>query len=158
MATKNLNLLFNNQDEFGVGHRQTGELIRLSVRYGWSSHSCACQNISKTGLVLYPSNTDYKNIVLLVCEKCYGYNKSNGLTQHKQLADWYYGIYGDKKSYSFTSGFSIKADGQLGFNSTTFNAMSRCPYHTDNRTMGKLEQDVIQQVVLDKLDSYTVTP
>ncbi len=100
-------------------------------------------------------NLNHKNIVRLVCENCYGYRKSQG-TQHQQLADWYFGIYDDTKSFIFTSGFYIKEDGQLGFNSNTFNASSSCPYRTTNRKMGQLEEDIVRQVVQGKLDSYSV--
>ncbi|CAF5180408.1 unnamed protein product [Rotaria magnacalcarata] len=156
MTIRNLRLQFNTTNEFGVSHHSTGEQVRVSVRYGWSTHNCLCQNTSKTGLVLYPSNPDHKNIVLLLCEKCYEYRGSDHGIQHKQLADWYFGIYGDEKSFLFTSGFYKKVDGELGFNSSTFNSIRSCPYHTDDRTMGQLEQDVVRQVIQDKLDTYIV--
>lgn len=140
-------------NEFVVGRRSNGKTVQLSPRYSWSTHNCSCQNKSKTGIVLYPSNTVYENDVLLVCESCYSY-KSGNVTQHQQLANWYFGIYGNSKSFVFSSGFSMKANGELDFNVSS-NAISSCPYHTENRVMGQLEQNVVRKVVDGKLYSYT---
>ncbi|CAF1426713.1 unnamed protein product, partial [Rotaria sordida] len=93
--------------------------------YGWSEHNCSCKG-RKTGLVLYPYDIEYKNIVLLVCENCYGYQEKKDGTQHEQLEQWYYNIYGKSKQYRLASGFSMKDDGSLGFNSVSKNG--RGPY------------------------------
>jgi len=162
-------LSYEGEGRLNVKHSKQGNLIvenlknsdqhvPVSSRYGWSMHNCSCQNKSKTGLVLYPSSPAHKNIVLLVCETCYGYRGLEHGTQHKQLADWYFGIYGDRKSFRFTSGFYMKDNGQIGFSSGTFNSIGSCPYHTEHRDMGPLEQNVVQRVVQDKLDSYVVMP
>ncbi|CAF1604834.1 unnamed protein product [Didymodactylos carnosus] len=128
----------------------SGNKYPLSKRYGWSTHNCSCRG-GKTGLVLYPFVTKQKNIVLLVCESCYGYRSNKG-TQHRQLLEWYYGIYGDSKQYRCVSGFSQKGNGELGFNSMTLNAAGR---YTDNtREMGELEQDIVRIVVNGQLESY----
>ncbi|CAF1505949.1 unnamed protein product [Adineta steineri] len=152
--TKELKLQRNNENQLVAGDDSVEEKILVSACYGWSTHNCPCENTSKTGLILYPSDTQYKNIVLLVCELCYKYKGPAHGTQHQQLADWYFSIYGDRKSFKFTSGFSAKIDGQLGFNSKTFNKSSSCPYHTEKKTMGPLEQEAVQNVVKGKLDSY----
>lgn len=52
--------------------------------------------------------------------------------------------------------FSMKANGQLGFNSTFNVRTSVCPYHTEIRQMGELEQNAVKKVIVGKLDSYTV--
>lgn len=89
--------------------------------------------------------------MLLVCENCYGYKSNNG-TQHNQLRNWYFRIYGDSKQIRVISGFSQRDDGSLGFNSATFNATG--PYTDGTREMGRLEQDIIRKIVNGKLTSY----
>ncbi|CAF3172511.1 unnamed protein product, partial [Rotaria sp. Silwood2] len=131
---------------------KNGQQHLVSNTYGWSSHNCSCQR-RKTGLVLYPIHTSYKNIVLLVCENCYGYTQ-NGGTQHEQLHQWYYRIYGDSKQFRFVSGFSLKDDGSLGFNSYSQNAVG--PYSDGTREMGSMEEAAVTAVVRGKLDRYTI--
>ncbi|CAF3094524.1 unnamed protein product [Rotaria sp. Silwood2] len=126
----------------------SGREYPISRIYGWSSHNCSCRG-RKTGLVLYPSDISYKNIVLLVCENCYGYTSNDG-TQHEQLLRWYYRIYGDSKQYRCVSGFSLKDDGSLGFNSYSQNATG--PYSDGTRQMGSIEQAAVQAVINGKLD------
>lgn len=133
-----------------VKHNLGGE-YPISNRYGWSSHSCSCRG-SKTGIVLYPYDVDHKNIVLLVCQNCYGHKSNNG-TQHDQLRNWYLRIYDGSKQFRVISGFSQKDDGSLGFNSLTLNATG--PYSDGRREMSSLEQNIIRKVVDGKLDSYT---
>jgi hypothetical protein len=128
-----------------------GEKFRVSSRYGWSTHNCSCKG-RKTGLVLYPIDIDKKNVVLLVCEECYGYRRDRNKTQHDQLLEWYYNIYGESKQYRFVSGFSLKDDGSLGFNSVSMNTTG--PYATRDRHMNPLEQSAVKAVVEGKLDSY----
>ncbi|UJR17245.1 hypothetical protein I4U23_004140 [Adineta vaga] len=138
-----------NNGNLTVTHRN-GTRYPISNRYGWSSHNCKCPG-RKTGLVLYPFDTDYKNIVLLVCENCYDYQR-NGGTQHDQLLRWYYRIYGDSKRFRCVSGFSQKVDGSLGFNSYSQNTTG---YYTDNiNTMSQLEQEIVRKVVHEQLHSY----
>lgn len=105
---------------FVVGADNDDQVI-LSKRFGWSTHNCSCSG-SKTGLVFYPKNPQHKNIVLLVCEKCYNFKSGDG-TQHQQLAKWYFNIYGTGKSFHFTSGFSMKSDESLGYNSASQNGI-----------------------------------
>jgi hypothetical protein len=148
-----LNLKFDGQDKLVAQDPYSDQNIPVTSRFGWSTHSCSCTD-SKTGLVLYPKDVQFKNIVLLVCEKCYGYTRQK--TQHEELADWYYGIYGDSKSFSFTSGFSQKKNGELGFNSSSMNCCSSSRYHTIDRQMGELEQKAVRQVVHGQLNSYEI--
>ena len=123
----------------------------VSNRYGWSAHNCQHDN-RKTGLVLYPYNTAYKNVVLLLCERCYGYDSAGG-TQHNQLQKWYYDIYTTSKTFRLASGFSRKLDGSLGFNSYSQNAAGA---YTDNsNTMNDIEQNIVRKVVTGQLDSYS---
>lgn len=127
-----------------------GQQHKVSNRFGWSVHNCQ-HGGPKTGLVLYPANSNYKNIVLLVCERHYGYQK--GLdSQHEQLHKWYFSLYGESKQFPVVSGFALKADGTLGFNSLTFNAKG--PYTDHQKEMGVLEQNIVRVVVEGKLDSY----
>jgi hypothetical protein len=123
----------------------------VSNRYGWSAHNCQHDD-RKTGLVLYPYNTEHKNVVLLLCESCYGY-KSTGSTQHTQLQKWYYDIYTTSKQYRLASGFSRKSDGSLGFNSYSQNAVG--PYTGNSNTMNDFEKNIVRKVVQGQLDSYT---
>lgn len=149
-----LNLNLNKQEKLVAQKPAGDENVAVSSRFGWSTHNCHCAK-SKTGLIFYPTNIIHKNIVLLVCETCYGY-LSGVKTQHQQLADWYYGIYGESKSFSFVSGFSQKENGKLGFNSGSMNCGST-QYHTGDRTMGQLEQEVVRQVVRGQLNSYEIS-
>ena len=138
-----------NNGDLTVTH-QNGIRYPISRRYGWSSHNCNCPG-RKTGLVLYPFDTKYKNTVLLVCENCYGY-RVNGDTQHNQLLQWYYNIYGKSKQFRCVSGFSQRADGTLGFNSYSQNTTG---FYTDNiNTMGDIEQRIVRKVVKEPLYSY----
>lgn len=91
-------------------------------------------------------------MVLLICESCYGYN-SAGSTQHNQLQKWYYDIYTTSKQYRLASGFSLKVDGSLGFNSYSQNAAG--PYTDNSNTMNDFEKDIVRKVVEGQLDSYT---
>lgn len=104
-----------------------------------------------TGLVLYPKNTNHKNIVLLVCESCFGYESGKG-TQHAQLSNWYYGIYGESKEFTLISGF-YQRNGKLGFNSVTFNFGGK--YGNGTKEMESLEMQTVEIVVRGKLESYT---
>jgi hypothetical protein len=122
----------------------------ISKRYGWSVHNCSCRG-QKTGLVFYPIGTKHKNVVLLVCEKCYSHRQERG-TQHEQLLKWYYDIYGDSKQFRCVSGFSLKDDGSLGYRSLSQNA--RGPYTDETREMGSLEQRAVKEVVKGKLKTY----
>lgn len=129
----------------------------LCNRYGWSEHNCSC-NKSKTGLILYPSDVKYKNIVLLVCEDCYQYDSNKG-TQHKQLLDWYYEIYGDSKSFILFSGFAQLEDETFKYNSSTYNETLKygnLEYGDGKRIMNELEQKIVQEVVTNKHYSYNV--
>lgn len=136
----------------------TGEKRILSPRYGWSEHSCSCKK-SKTGLVLYPMNAQFKNIVLLVCEDCYGYQNGNG-TQHEQLCKWYYQIYDDSKAFALISGFAQMVDGSFKYNSSTYNEKfmyGNLEYSDGKRWMNELEQRIVQEVVNQKRHSYDIT-
>ena len=154
----NLKLDFDNLKIFGATDSSNGQHVPLSPRYGWSKNSCRCQNTSKTGLVFYPKDIAEKNIVLLVCETCFKNPSSKGTTLHSQLAGWYFQNHGDQKSIRFITGFSCKDNGDLGFNSYTFNTNPSSPFYTSDRSMDQLEQDIVRQVVQSKLDSYEVKP
>ncbi|CAF3775241.1 unnamed protein product [Rotaria sp. Silwood1] len=130
----------------------SGNRYFISRRFGWSKHNCSCRG-RKTGLVLYPYDTKYKNVVLLVCENCYGYQPNNG-TQHEQLLNWYNRLYCGSKTFRFVSGFYMKEDGSLGFNSASQNANGI--YSNGSREMSPIEQDAVRKVVNGKLDDYTV--
>lgn len=145
----------------GMSRGQDGTLIVIdtegqkhiiSNRYGWSTHNCQCSG-EKTGLVLYPSNTAYKNIVLLLCESCYNYQPNAGL-RHQQLTQWYYDMYGTSKQFHLVSGFYVKADGSLEFN--TWSQRGPGLYTDNTNQMNACEQDVIRRVINGKLDSYIV--
>lgn len=134
-----------------------GRITLLCNRYGWSEHNCNCKK-SKTGLILYPIDRNYKNIVLLVCQDCYGYKSGQG-TQHEQLCKWYYGIYGDSKAFALVSGFAQKDDGSFGYNSSTYNEKimyGDVDYGDGKRYMNELEQRIVQEVVTNKRHSYNV--
>ena len=146
-----VNLKLNSEGKLIVKSLTKEEDVDVSSRFGCSTHNCRCRK-SKTGLVFYPTHITHKNVVLLVCERCYGY-KSGGKTQHQQLADWYFGIYGKSKSFAFVSGFSQKENGELGFNSSSMNC-GESHYHTKDRAMGELEQKIVRKVVRDKLESH----
>jgi hypothetical protein len=147
-------IVSNGPDDVHAIRNENGCADQLSTRFGWSTHNCSCK-CSKTGLVLYPSDTQYKNVVLLVCEGCYGYKSGLGQPpQHQQLLNWYYRIYGDSKEFSWVSGFSQKDDGSLGFNSRSCNL--RGPYATGNIACLTFEQSIIRTVVNGKLKNYRV--
>ena len=133
-----------------VATRTTGEAHIVSNRYGWSVHNCQHSG-EKTGLVLYPKDTQHKNTVLLVCEKHFGYQRGHG-TQHQQLEAWYYKIYSKSKDFSLVSGFSQKPNGSLGYNSVSMNAVG--PYSNNHNAMGVFEQNVVQKVVKGRINSY----
>ena len=146
-----LNLQLNRQGRLVAQDPLRDQSVPVSARFGCSTHNCRCKG-SKTGLVFYPKDLIHKNIVLLVCENCYGY-KQGQETQHQQLATWYYGIYGKSKTFSFVSGFAQKADGKLGFNSGSMN-VDQTQYHTTDRAMGDFEQKVVQQAVDEQSQSH----
>ncbi|CAF3709594.1 unnamed protein product [Rotaria socialis] len=148
-----LNLKISKEGKLVAQDPHSVQSAPVSSRFGWSTHNCGCTE-SKTGLVLYPNDVRFKNIVLLVCAKCYGYTGRK--TQHQELADWYYGIYGDSKSFSFTSGFSQKGNNELGFNSSSMNCNTTSRYHTIDRTMGELEQEAVRKVVRGQLNSFDI--
>ncbi len=136
---------------------KNGEKRVLSNRYGWSEHNCSCKN-SKTGLILYPTNTQFKNIVLLVCQNCYGFQDGNG-TQHEQLCKWYYKIYGDSKTFALLSGFAQLENGTFKYNSSTYNEKlmyGNLEYGDGKRLMNELEQKIVQEVVTNKQRTYNV--
>ncbi len=139
-------------DDHLEGITPNGAQIKFSKRYGWSTHNCSC-NSSKTGIVLYPNDTKHKNIVLLLCRKCYGY-KENGDTQHQQLLNWYYGQYGDSKQFRTATGFCQRENGELGYNSITLNEKNE--YGLRSKEMLPFEQNVVKIVVDGKLNSYIV--
>lgn len=129
----------------------------LCNRYGWSEHNCSCKN-SKTGLILYPTNPQFKNIVLLVCQNCYGFQDGNG-TQHEQLCKWYYKIYGDSKSFALLSGFAQLENGTFKYNSSTYNEKlmyGNLEYGDGKRLMNELEQKIVQEVVTNKQRTYNI--
>ena len=124
----------------------------VSLRYGWSSHNCLCSNL-QTGLVLYPTNTRFKNVVLLLCDHCYVYYPGAG-SRHEQLMQWYYNMYGSTKQFSLVSGFYVRPDGTFQFNAWQQNIPG---LYTDAvNDMDVCEQDVIRQVVQGQTDSYAV--
>jgi len=101
----------------------------ISQRWGISEHSCNC-NKSKTGLVFYVSKeTKFKNVVLFICEKCYGYDGNIESSHHQQLLKYYQIMY-PYKTHLSVAGFSIKQSGELDVNSTTFNS-NRDEFHSD---------------------------
>jgi len=133
---------------------KSGQKHTIANRFGWSVHNCDHDG-SKTGVVLYPTDTKHKNTIILRCETHYGYTSSSHRTQHQQLHDWYYTRYANSKSFRLASGFSVKNDGSLGFNSWSLNTVG--PYTNNQREMSSLEQDIVRKVVTGKLDTYTVT-
>ena len=146
----------------GIGSGQDGTLTVtdikgqkhvISNRYGWSSHNCRCSG-PKTGLVLYPTETMHKNVVLLVCDSCFDYQPRAG-TRHEQLVQWHYNHYRAGKQYRLVSGFYSNANGSLEFNSRPQN---RPGLYTDNiNQMNECEQDVLRKVINGQLDSYTAS-
>jgi hypothetical protein len=146
----------------GIGGGQHGTLTvtdtkggkhMISNRYGWSGHNCLCSGL-KTGLVLYPRNTKFKNVVLLLCDNCFNYKPTAG-KRHEQLMQWYYDMYGALKDFRLTSGFYSKVDGSLEFNSWPQNGPG---LYTDNiNQMNICEQDVLRKVINGQLDSYTAS-
>lgn len=130
-----------------------GKRRLLSTRYGCSLHNCAC-NKSKTGVIFYPFDTRYKNIVLLMCEDCSKSPDVTGQTQHERLYDWYFRKYGTKKSFEFASGFAQEVNGFLKYNSSTLNLHKT--YGTGERSMNDFEQKILRHVVMHKLDNYQV--
>lgn len=136
---------------------KSGEKLMLSHRYGWSEHSCSCQK-SKTGLILYPTDARFKNIVLLVCQECYGFQQGNG-TQHAQLCKWYFKIYGDSKAFALISGFAQEEEGAFKYNSSTYNEKlmyGDLDYSNGERIMNAMEQKIVQEVVSNKHRSYNI--
>ena len=129
-----------------------GKKRRLSNRYGFSAHSCSC-NRSKTGLVFYPYDIRHKNVVLVVCESCYGYQTGRG-TRHQQLHDWYFRIYGTSKQFILVSGFAQEQDGNFKFNSSTFNETG--PYSSGKRGLLPFEQRLIPHIVNWQLANFQV--
>ena len=127
-----------------------GQNHLVSHRYGWSGHNCLCSNI-QTGLVLYPTNTRFKNIVLLLCDTCFDYYPGSG-NRHEQLMRWYYDIYGATKQFSLVSGFFVQSDGTFQFNS--WEQQSPVLYTESVNKMDGCEQDIIRQVVNGQIDSY----
>ncbi|CAF4019171.1 unnamed protein product, partial [Rotaria sordida] len=89
----------------------------------------------------------------LVCEKCYEYQPYND-TQHNQLLNWYNRLYCGTKEYRFVSGFYMKDDGTLGYNSMSQNAVG--PYSDGTKEMGWIERDAVEKVVNGKLDNHIV--
>ncbi|CAF0779202.1 unnamed protein product [Adineta steineri] len=128
----------------------SGQKYAISSRFRLSPHNCKCRG-RKTGLVLYPVDKNHENTVLLVCENHFGY-QSNDATQHKQLLQWYYRIYGDSKQYRFVSGFSQKDNGSLSFNSISQNAVG--PYTNNKKEMSSIEQKIVNKIVSEQLHSY----
>lgn len=130
-----------------------GQEHEVSNRFGWSVHNCQHSG-TKTGIVLYPENSNYKNIVVLVCESHYGHRSGSG-SQHNQLHNWYYGLYGESKQFRLVSGFALRQDGNLGFNSWSKN--SGGPYTNNHNEMSDVEKEVVRKVVEGKLDSYELS-
>ncbi|CAF1381499.1 unnamed protein product [Rotaria sordida] len=93
-----------------------------------------------------------KNVVLLCCERCYGYKSGVSGTQHEQFLQYYYKIYGNSKSVLFVSGFNQKDNDNLSFANSSMNMGE--PYGTENREMNEVEQAAITAVVERKLTSY----
>jgi hypothetical protein len=125
----------------------------ISNRYGWSSHNRRC-NGPQTGLVLYPRDTMYKNIVLLLCDRFFYYQPRAG-ARHEQLMQWYYNRYGPSRQYRLASGFYSKADGSIDFNSWPQNGPGL--YTSNINQMNICEQDVLRKVINGQLDSYTAS-
>jgi hypothetical protein len=130
-----------------------GQKHVISNRYSWSSHNCRCSG-PKTGLVLYPRDIMYKNIVLLLCDSCFDYQSRVG-TRHEQLMQWYYDMYGPSKQYRLASGFYSKADGSLEFNSWPQNGPGL--YTNNINQMNVCEEDVLRRVINGQLESYTAS-
>lgn len=129
-----------------------GQNHGISPRYGWSIHSRACEG-HKTGLVLYPTNVTFKNVVLLLCDSGFGY-QFNGETRHQQLIRWYYTMYAHAKQYQLLTGFDVKSDGSIQFNTWKQSGYS---FFTDNfNQMNVCEQDVIRKVIEGQRKSYVV--
>ena len=128
-----------------------GQKHEVSNRFGWSVHNCQHSG-PKTGIVLYPANSNYKNTVVLVCNSHY---QSRGDTRHEQLHNWYYDLYGESKQFRLVSGFALRQDGNLGFNSGTYNQGG--PYTNNQREMGAVEEEIVRKVVNGKLDSYELS-
>jgi hypothetical protein len=133
-------------------YTKDGKQRFLSSRYGCSTHNCSC-NKSKTGVILYPCDTRYKNIVLLMCENDFGFQKGKG-TQHQQLFNWYNAKYGTSKSFELVSGFAEAENGDLKYNSWTFNNHEK--YGTGERQMEGFEQKILKHVVKYKFNNYQV--
>lgn len=136
-----------------VTHPWLGSKVQLSPKYGYSSHSCSCNN-SKTGLILYPKDIKYTNVVLLVCRTCYDHDSYSG-TDHERLEKWYYALYGESKQFELITGFCLKTDGSIGFKSYSKNRDG--PYSSKTAAdgvMNPFEQDVLKNVVRNKASHY----
>ena len=90
---------------------------------------------------------------MLVCQDCYQYQADQG-TQHKQLADWYHAKKDTPKAFEFISGFAQEKNGDLKYNSWTFNNHPK--YGTGQREMEDFEKKILQHVVKYKIKNYQV--
>jgi hypothetical protein len=88
-----------------------------------------------------------------MCERCYNCQKGTG-TQHQQLFDWYNAKYGKSKSFELVSGFSQGENGELKYNSWTFN--NDKVYGTGARNMEDFEQKILKHVIEYKFNNYQV--
>jgi hypothetical protein len=88
-----------------------------------------------------------------MCENHFGCQKGKG-TQHKQLFDWYNAKYGSSKSFELVSGFAEAENGELKYNSGTFNDHEK--YGTGERHMEDFEQKILKHVVRYKFNNYQV--
>ncbi|UJR30331.1 hypothetical protein I4U23_017868 [Adineta vaga] len=122
------------------------QILSLSKLFDCSFHNCLCQR-SKIGLILYPKDSQMKNIILLICEQCYNY-KSDNHTQHIQLEEWYFNIYKDSKTFQFKSRFLQNDDGSFSFNSTLLDTNSS--FDIKERNLEEWEKEIIEQSIMKK--------
>ena len=124
----------------------------ISNRYGMSTESCR-HGGEKTGLLLYPTDPQHKNVALVVCDKHYNYHRYAG-TKHDQLLRWYYNIYKDSKQFQAIAKFFLRADGTLRFDEIP---EGENLYYTNHiHKMDVSERDILQRVIDGRIHSYSV--
>lgn len=88
-----------------------------------------------------------------MCQKSYEYKQDKD-TQHQQLFNWYNQIYGKSKSFELVSGFAQDINGNLKYNSWTFN--NHDIYGTGVRNMEIFEQNILQHILKYKFNNYQI--
>jgi hypothetical protein len=109
-------------------------LISRYSRCHMSCHTCSHgPNRVLTGITLYPTNPAHAIINVEACRECFG-DFTDGNTDHQACLEWYLNMY-PEKTYADVTGYYVREDGSLGFNSGSFN---------QGREAFKVEQDLIE--------------